>query len=303
MEIKCSIQIPSLLNKNYIFHANHFLYISDQLKGLDHIWFIGDNFLKRYFYSHFMTLRESYTRNRYEISSTAGGEKNPSAMSRIHNCLCHMMKDKVYLPKLIVFIIEDDPIINGPLAYTGAGETDMFDRAFSWLAREVRKTIDIYKAYLPDKCKRIENPHTLWILPTKHINYRNKERRGKLSYCMETVAKIHPDTSALSLKQIWDDNNENFYIRHTRNYSNEGITAYWKAVDRTIMYCDTKLERNTVNMAKCRSFERNKSKPDDYRPSTSSRSTPRTSTPKIGHEERRWKLPRIEDVLKRRDNS
>ena len=138
------------------------------------------------------------------------------------------------LPKMAVFVLEDDVIRDIPRMDR---VKVIYKRGLSWLFNEVRKMFDGHNDSLPSKAKRKVN--IIWVVPSDHINYENRNNRKIFGEMIKQVAKTFDCNHALELKQVWDPEDYNLYLRNEHRFSQQGTALLWKAVDRTIWFADT----------------------------------------------------------------
>ena len=78
-----------------------------------------------------------------------------------------------------------------------------------------------------------------------HINFNNKHQRRAVNKAMEKEVKRLGDEDIwqMSLRQVWDENNRNIFLKQENRFTSEGLNIFWLAVDRTILYCDKKISK------------------------------------------------------------
>ena len=189
-----------------------------------------------------------YSRDFPEYSEST--DKPNNRLARIHNTLASAMSRRAMLPKIIVFILEDD-IINY-LGYNDYGVSEMFGRMLEYLLNEVQKSILRFRSkFLVPKVFKKDWPKVVWLLPSFHNNYTNSTLRRKYSTELAVQVQNRDDNMALRFKQCWSTDN-NALVKN--NGSNEltpaGIRCFWHAVDRTVKFADHKFsnKRCTSNM-------------------------------------------------------
>ena len=216
---------------------------------MEEIWIVGDEFVTRSSFTHFTERTfDSYTKSNYEVSTVSSSEmatnvaelkKVCNMVARIINTLNYALFQKAKLPKMMIFVLEDDVIRY--LKYNDYGVTEMFGKIIDYLSKNIRKVIDDFKAILPTKAKRVELPQLVWILPTTHRNYFNNNLRKKFCQEMENIINFQRDSCTLKLRQVWDARNADFVSPTRHRITHEGTKNLWEAVDRTIRYADWKL--------------------------------------------------------------
>ena len=211
---------------------------------MEKIIIVGDNFVRRTAKSHFLRLKDSYSQ-RFEIDIATGDvfSSNEYITSRMTNALIEKLNVCINLPKLIVFIPENDFIQE--IEYKGWGVTEYYGKYLEEIINETNKLIMEFLSELPSKSKRDGWPKVVWILPTLHKNYspQDRELRIKFTETIENIAQHHKNVWSVKLKQVWDEDNISLYSHLNRKYTNEGYHTFWTAVDRTIKFCDRKITR------------------------------------------------------------
>ena len=213
-----------------------------------HIWFIGDNFMSSSIVQYLIRADEkwNYTKRNFDIqyvlTSKVNQGHNPFPLSRVTNAFAHALNSFNRLPRMIVFILEAD-IIN-QIKLNDFGLSKLYTLLIQWLMAEIKRLLSTYKQYLPDKAKTPNQPHLLWIAPTQHKNYDSNSNvhRRKFIAGMEAVGRLHENTSVLRLIQCWNYNDDALYDGRTGRITTEGLSRFWMAVDKTVRFCDVKIQ-------------------------------------------------------------
>ena len=205
------------------------------------MWIIGDNFATNTCNQYFLSMHEdtSFTRANFDVKCVIncgfGQDKYQDVLIRFRNALVHAINTYVNLPKIIIYILEDDFVKANAKIPVNKLE-DAFNKQFNWLMSEARKSIMTHNENLPRRAQR--NPHNLWILPTNNISYPDNKSRLLCAKSVINVAKLHTNNRALELKQLWNENDVNLFEEHVSKYTALGLKTYWHAVDRTIRFYD-----------------------------------------------------------------
>ena len=252
------------------------------------MWVLGANFVEdtaRTNYK-FQDPEGSYTTRNYNVevlASTEHRSNNPSTLARIRNTLTHGLNKCTILPQLVLIVLEDDVIkeINVKDDYMLRD----FTRRVKWLMSEFRKTIDAAKDALQPNAKTLNQPKFIWVLPTKHKNYRNSYPRRKFSQAIETQCKLNENMIALRLVQRWDYEDSNLFLQEEQRFTSEGKAEFWRAVDKTVEFFDKKYtDKREVTPSE--NNNRHGSGRDQMRNSSDNRPTGSQR-----YEERRFRLP------------
>ena len=225
-------------------------YISDQIRGKEQMWVIGDDFVAKnidhqLFRKSEASASERYALNNYEVYYTANrnfGAINKNTLARLRNCLIQLINRHATLPKFIIIFVEADIIEY--LNTSGPGVTCAYGEALDWLVAEFRKTIISFKNIMPNKAKVVDQPHIVWIQTTRHNNYANDELRDKFNKCLDTIVRLQENSSIYDLRQLWDSRSNNLVLPHNGRLTYEGLRAIWAGLDRTIKYAVVKYQNN-----------------------------------------------------------
>ena len=189
---------------------------------------------------------------------------NRSPMGRIRNALTAAFNQQNLLPKIIAIILEDDIIkdIDKQIrmydkkrqkeAWCDSEDefepdetldtADMYQRIAKFFVKAIAKVIRRFKEAAPKKALKDEWPHTIWITPTTHMNYKTSdmESRNKFTNALNSEIKLQDKMSMNPLRQIWDPQDMNLFLKEQQRMTPEGLTTFWSAVDKTIKFCDFK---------------------------------------------------------------
>ena len=236
------------------------LILAVPVKGQERIWVIGDEFSYTSFHHYYRQNKHegkpmTYSFTNYEVREFVSTKysNNNSALSRIHNNLITAVNEYGTTPKAIVFVLDGD-IIRGVRETDELTITITIGKITEWLIREVFRVIESYKDYLPEKAKRDNQPHIIWILPPTH-KYFTKNNNLKHSIqgnCISTVVKLYKNMTALRMLKIWDPEDGNAVMYDSFKYTASGLTNYWLSVDSAIRFWDVALFPKTGNNPKKR---------------------------------------------------
>ena len=228
----------------------HFV-ISGYISGIEKVWIVGDEFTFRTYDEYFEQRNHKeyngFTKENYEIhgvttSKYASVDKN--IVSRIRNKFAKAIEEKKFLPKLVV-IIPDDDLIRG-IQTNKEFEDTVWARLVLWVMREMKKLVEIQKDFLPNKAKRAGEPKMIWVELPLNVDFTNNQDRIKFTKIIKEAASQLDGVSVLKLKQIWECDCHNYFIRNALHYTFEGLKKYWEAVDRTIRYAITSRDNKNI---------------------------------------------------------
>ena len=226
-----------------------------------------------------------YVKEHYEIQGYMSDKfmsNNQNMVSQFQNYLAKAIQEEILFPKMVVIVPDDDMVHY--LNHQGQGITKPLCHMVDHLMGEFTKLVEIQKDFLLKKCKKLGYPQFIWIEAPLHDNFVNNHDRIKFNRALNTAVKFHDDTYVLKFKKVWDEKNSNLYFSEFRRFTNEGLNAYWMAIDATLKFADTILlkKKQGGTTAKSRidadkssttsTYNRDKYKwyKDDYRKSTKS---------------------------------
>ena len=221
-----------------------------KIRAYDDIWFFGDNFRYRSYSEHFNDrdpqsyhgyVKVNYRVRGYFTNKFTHHDQN--AVSRMRNVMANALHERTLLPKFIVIVPDDDIIRYAMNINRDAEDKDlisMLRKLLDNIMKQHDRYISTQKEYLPAKSQKGRIfPQIIWIQPPLHVNFHNNQLHSKFNKCLNEVVKYHANTTSLSLKQIWDQDDTRLYMQESRQFTNLGYNSYWAAVDRTIKFADT----------------------------------------------------------------
>ena len=178
-----------------------------------------------------------YSRDFPELSD----RQIPNRVARVHNTLVSAMSRRATLPKIIVFILEDDII--DYIDYNDYGVSEMMGPVMEYMTNEIRVSINKFKhKYLPKKSFRQHWPKIIWLMPTLHNNYSNNNLRRKLQTELYGILRKNNDNDTMGVKlKQWSSETTALVQPGTRNLTQLGLRCYWEAVDQAIKFADFRL--------------------------------------------------------------
>ena len=90
---------------------------------------------------------------------------------------------------------------------------------------------------LPTNARRLV--HVIWVLPTFHKNYPNNEKRKIFANALVTKSKLQEKQHAFELRQLWEPEDNNIFLKTEKRFSSFGIDTFFKAFDRTVMFANS----------------------------------------------------------------
>ena len=215
-------------------------------KGYDKVWLIGDDFVAQTYQQYFvrMETKDSYIKQNFEVSAFFNNALafNRSSIGRLQNALAAAINQQNILPKLVVYILENDVINCLPKEECEETTLLIYKKVFRSMATFTERAFATLHESLPAKCMREGYPHILWIQPIIHddLKLHDEFRRKTFKQAMTEVVPEFTGMSTLELKQIWDESDSTQLLPNKpRLLSAKGNCTVWRAIDRTVKYCDT----------------------------------------------------------------
>ena len=212
------------------------------MAGADELWVIGDDFACHTFDEYFRQIKhagepDTFTFKNYEVraflSKNDSFNRNPAG--RLINNLVKGLNEHKKLPKLILFILDDDTIKHIKF---NAGSEVYVQKISTWLVAETGKAVDICKDFYPQKAIRDKEPHVLWISPPTHKYFgkNNNKMRVMQSNSLFENTKLRQDMSVLTMKKFWDHEDGNAFIYESYRFTHEGLMRYWQSIDSAVRF-------------------------------------------------------------------
>ena len=271
MEIQCGVSIlQTLLNTSNcaVKLVNQYIVLfAGRVSGIEHLWVIGDRFCFDTMAFHLMTMpeEESYIRRNFDVgnySSCLFASNDNNILSRLINQLNRAFIENKVLPKLILMIIEDDII--KVLAHRHESQKcraePKYSKEVNWLLKETAKAVSIFKDFLPKRAQREKYPHICWIQPVTNIHFYNNKEREHFGDKLKKFIPLYNNMSTLKLVQVWDIYDRSLYLGPQRRFTHEGKVQYWRAVDKTVRFCDTNILKKFGQNEGLNSFQKNTGK-------------------------------------------
>ena len=100
----------------------------------------------------------------------------------------------------------------------------------------MKKFRDAIREELPFKSKKNGWPLLLWIEPSIHDGYADKEVRQMFNNSLQEVNNKHDEAIVVKLQQNWNEKDTNLFNERERRFTIAGLQSFWRAVDNAIMY-------------------------------------------------------------------
>ena len=180
-----------------------------------------------------------YTVTHFELadySTTRYASSIRNVIGRIISLVAKAITEHHYLPKALVFVLDDNILkqINLPNKI----KQPELQFIIHFLVEKINRLLNGYKDKLPSKAKLQWYPHILWIIPPTHKYFSNNTEREFFSTILEEeVCQDHyPNMCTLCLKKVWDDQDGAAFLSKERRFTPVGYSLYWLAVDAAIQF-------------------------------------------------------------------
>ena len=102
-----------------------------------------------------LSAKDSHTKNNYEwMVFCANSQSNTrNVLACIITTTVHAINSKLALPKMMVFVLEDDVIEY--LNHNNYGASEMFGKVITYIESEIQSAISVFKTRIPHKAKKI----------------------------------------------------------------------------------------------------------------------------------------------------
>ena len=219
------------------------------MRGLEKIWIIGDDFTNHTFTQHYKNIKNKHGDNDLyafknfevrEFSSNRYDSLFRNTTARIRNSYMKAVNEHNTLPKLIVIILDDDLAISMKENDPELSLPEQLHIATSWLATEFEKSMDSYKDLLPQRSKKENFPHFLWICPPTNCNFGsdNNDLRNLQTNCIDEIIKTKKRMSSLRMIKVWEHDDRGAFLEEAYRFTLDGLDTYWASIDSAIRYWD-----------------------------------------------------------------
>ena len=209
---------------------------------------MGDEFAKNTIKQYYKDARNedgspaSYLYGNFEVKEFVTHKHSNNCkniLSRMRNCLVTALNEHEILPKMIIFVMDDDVIneVNRKLDPSDCLTKD-YVTILKGLMKLISVSINCYKDGLPRKAFRESIPHVIWLAPPNHMYFseRNNECRAKYTMALSESITEYNNMSVLRLVKHWDKDNSNLFLEEQYRYTAIGLKTYWMSVDAAIRF-------------------------------------------------------------------
>ena len=168
------------------------------------------------------------------------------------------INEHTVLPKLIVVVVDDDIIKNVPAHIRSSELQRFYEHILNSLLINIRRSIDAYKDILPNKAKRENIPHVLFIAPPSHTHFKelDNQKRSLFTVALANSVSLQKNMSMLKLLKIWNHEDGENFNKESNRYTATGLKRYWLSVDSAIKFWCTALSKKFDKKSNNKTFQR-----------------------------------------------
>ena len=243
----------SVSDIQFVLPSYQTIYIVESYRGVEQLIVIGDDFV-RTSGRRLVRSTEMYSNTKFEVGVAAGDSHNTNIRmitARIHNALVERLNACLNTPKMIFIIFEND-VINYVKGIKHAKVSDWpiyYTEFLTEILEDTTIVVESFKKNLPNYANREGWPKIIALAPTLHRGYADYHDRKEFIDILDEVSKRYKEVWPLRLKQIWDENNHNLFRSMEQRLTDEGLSAFWRSFDRTVLFCDKKITRYDLAVA------------------------------------------------------
>ena len=240
---------------------------------------VGEEFVRRTARQHFIHNRstDAYAINHFEVNIITGDtleNHNRFLTGRICNGMIYLFNTSINMPKMVFVILEDDMINYTPVQ--GVGAAEHYEVYIEDIIRDFNRIVNSFKQIIPKSATRCNWPKLIFINATLHRNYNNYRLHKEFNEVLDTVTNHHNNVWSAKLLQLWDENDINLFLKHEQRFTKDGLDVFWSAVDRTIAFCNRRMECEEAKYSRQQNAAvNNKNKENADRPQNDRNSSPR----------------------------
>ena len=201
---------------------------------------IGDDFAANTFYDNVKNIKKDedlYMKTNYDVVPFMDKSYTSNVCSILARTINHLVKainTHTKLPKVIIFVMDDDiiratkpPEKRAMLVYT---------EMMKWLFGRIERKIEERKDQLPMKAKCKEYPKIYWVEAKQHKYFENNVFRRKMNSVIQSLTSTFTSIRIMKMKKHWNFDDANLF-KHNR-FSSTGLAKYWMSVDSGLEYND-----------------------------------------------------------------
>ena len=161
---------------------------------------------------------------------------NPNMLARIQNSVANAINKNKHLPSFLVIILDDDIITYTD--YMNLGVSEIFGKLLGWLVKEIDQLITTRKKQLLEKSKCEDELFIYWSIAPTHYYFAKEcnELRAKFNLVLQSVVHQYDNMRVIKMKDYWKADNPNLVNKVNGKITDEGMHAYWKAVDAAFKF-------------------------------------------------------------------
>ena len=220
-------------------------FFAEEPKGMDYLWFIGDNFTAKSYRAHFkLNTKQHFIKQNFEFTAYVNSKfsnSNGNMLARLQNTFASALNQskKCNLPNYVIIVLDDDLITY--LNFNKEGAATLMGSWIEWLVKQFKELIATRLSQLPPKAKKF-TPFLYWVNTPTHALFSSQRNklRIKFNLSLESVIRSEKDMRVIKLKEHWNSKDSTLVVKD--RITEEGMSAYWNAVDATFQYNMSKRE-------------------------------------------------------------
>ena len=112
----------------------------------------------------------------------------------------------------------------------------MYGDMLEWMVSAISDLVHKQKSLLPQKAVDDVSPQIYWSCCPPHNNFDPavSQAHSTFNACLESVVKPYDNMRVIKLKEIW--NSVDSALVSFNSITNDGLDAYWRAVDKAIKF-------------------------------------------------------------------
>ena len=230
-----------------------FNFITDMPLGEHLLWFIGDNFMAKLFWSHYKNKDgDFFIKKKFDYSGFCNSKfasPNENMIVRIQNATvaalnnCNKAPQLSRLPNYIVVVLDNDLISYLDCKHNGIAT--LLGMWIQWLVDEFNSLLKDRIGQIPEKANR--EVFFYWVSAPLH-SYFSKDRnnlRVMFNLSLDSVICTQNNMRVVKIKELWDPKDSTLVINDW--ITEASMSCYWRAVDATVRY---NINRRHLYMAK-----------------------------------------------------
>lgn len=212
------------------------------IKGIKHLWLVGDNFVASTIREHYLEkeMEEGwFSKENYEISHFCNSKytsKNKNVLSRIQITIADAINDKIVLPDVLVIVLHRD-IVNTLQIDDVESCSTVFGTWLKWIINKLDEMVEERYSKLPEKAKRYPVIYWASIPVSKHLTYTICTIHARFNHTLETILKLFPKMRMIKYREAWSIDDSSLVINTgSTKLADKGLSAFWETLDASLKF-------------------------------------------------------------------